>query len=250
MTVPSPLPRRAVARRSADRITVLVAAGDRQHSSHLEATLDDDRFAVRTTSSPSTAMDFDGVDCLVSASPTATDDLLERVRQQVPDLPVVVLVDAAGASTATLETIRTHRWVDYVLRHDGNVPAERLEHRIETLLERRRLEALSRRSLASVDLARDAIAIAAPDDDLEFTNRSFAVQFGTDRDDLPGTPWQELFTDETVARLETAAIPTVEDGWRWTGNGTARRVSGEPVSVRLRLVGLEDGSLVFVVDTA
>ena len=75
------------------------------------------------------------------------------------------------------------------------------------------------------------------------------MQFGADRDALCGTVWQTLFTDDCVERLEATAIPTVADGWRWTGSCTGLRGSGEPFDVRVRLGGLEDGSLVFGVDT-
>ncbi|SIR91613.1 PAS domain-containing protein [Natronorubrum thiooxidans] len=250
MTGPSMTPLRAAPASAANQLTVLAIVSDRQWRDQLEAGLDDDDFDVRTTaSSTPRSTCLDGVDCLVSEYPMATDDLLERVKERIPDLPVVFLVDESIASTTVIETVRAHQWIDYVRQQESDPPVEHLSHRIHTLIKRRRLEALSRRSLASVELASDAIAIAAPNDDLEFTNRSFAVQFGTDRDDLPGTPWQALFTDESVERLETAAIPTVADGWRWTGSCIGCRTSGETFPVKVRLGGLEDGSLVFAVDT-
>lgn len=244
-------PSRSLPASVADHTTVLAIVSDRQRRDRLESSLTDRRFAVRTAASGTPLpTDLEDVDCLVSEYPTATDDFLERVRQRRPDLPVVLLVDAAASPTAALETIRAHQWVDYIHHHEPATPVTHLEHRIQTLLERQRFEALSQRSLASIELAKDAIAIIGPDGDIEVTNRSFAVQFCVDQDELPGTPWQALFTDESVERLETAAIPTVTDGWRWTGNCTGRRPTGETVPVRIRLGSLEDGSLVFVVDTA
>lgn len=250
MTSPSMTPLRAEPAPAADQLTVLAIVSDRQCRDQIEASLDDDGFDVRTTAS-STPLStcLDGVDCLVSEYPMATDDLLERVRRRIPDLPVVFLVDESVASTTVVDTIRSHQWVDYVRQQESVIPVEHLGHRIQTLIERRRLEALSRRSLASVELSRDAVAIVDPDGDVEFTNRSFAVQIGADGDELSGTPWQALFTDESVERLETTAIPTVADGWRWTGSCTGCRTSGETFPVKVRLGGLEDGSLVFVVDT-
>ena len=76
------------------------------------------------------------------------------------------------------------------------------------------------------------------------------MQFGYDRDELVGRPWQTLFTDDSADRLETAAIPTVAEGWRWTGTCTGRRKSGTTMPIRVRLGGPENGGLVFVVETA
>lgn len=235
-----------------DPIVVLVVTNDRQYGDHLETTVADDDLTVRSVRSITDAVArLEDVDCLVGEYALVDgdgSDLLERVRDRDPELPVVLLVDGVEESTLAVDAVRAHRWADCLAQHATTVP-ERLGHRIRTLVEHRRLAALTRRSLASVELAQDAVAIATPGGDLEFANRSFAMQFGFDRDALLGTPWRELFTDDSVERLETAAIPTVADGWRWTGSCIGRRTSGATFTVRIRLGGLEDGSLVFVVDT-
>ncbi|WP_436346449.1 PAS domain-containing protein [Natronorubrum sp. FCH18a] len=233
-------------------ITALVVTTDRQYGARLETTVADD-VTIRTAESITDAMArLEDVDCLVSEYALADGDgidLLDRVRDRDPRLPVVLLVDESDESAVAVETIQSRRWVDCVTQRGATTLTDRLRHRVRTLVEHRRLAARSRRSLASVELAQDAVAITTPDGTLEFANRSFAVQFGADRDDLLGTAWQTLFTDACVERLETAAIPTVADGWRWTGSCTGQRESGELFDVRIRLGGLEDGSLVFGVDT-
>ncbi|WP_137291046.1 PAS domain S-box protein [Natronorubrum halophilum] len=237
----------------ADRITALVVVDDEQYRERIEATIgDDDGLSIRTRPSVTDPLTcLDDIDCLVSEYPAATgdgDDLLERVRERVPDLPVVFLVDDREGTAGIVDTVQNTRWTDYVSQRAATVAAERLGHRIRTLVHHRRLDALSRRSLASIELAQDPIAIVDPDGEFGFANRSYAMQFGYDRDALFGAPWQALFTDDSVERLETTAIPTVADGWRWTGTCTGRRKSGSTFPVRIRLGGLEDGSLVFVVD--
>jgi len=122
--------------------------------------------------------------------------------------------------------------------------------RVTDLLERHQLTHLSRRSLASIELAGDAIAIVDPAGEIQFASRSLTMRFGADSDELTGTPWQELFTDDAVSHLESVALPTVAEGWRWTGTCTARRRTGSTFPVRIRLGGLEDGSLVFAVSDA
>lgn len=199
---------------------------------------------------------FDGIDCLVVQPPTVTDDgsgdregstdvvdRLETIRSDAPELPVVVLVDERTPDL--VRTVRSYDWTAVLERDEAFA---RLAHRVLDLLERHRLAVLSRRSLASLEFAGDAIAIVDPDGDVQFASRSFAIQFGTDRDDLTGTPWRALFTDAAVAHLESAALPAVAEGWRWTGSCTGRRQTGATFPARVRLGGLEDGSLVFVVD--
>lgn len=216
---------------------------------------------------------FDGVDCLVVRTPTVADDgngdreesegstvgapgsetsddvigdvtdRLETIRNDAPELPVVVL--ANERTPALVRAVRSYDWTAVLERDEALV---QLADRVHDLLERHRLAVLSRRSLASLEFAGDAIAIVDPDGDVQFASRSFAMQFGTDRDDLTGTPWRALFTDAAVAHLESAALPAVAEGWRWTGSCTGRRQTGATFPARVRLGGLEDGSLVFAVD--
>lgn len=230
----------------AGEITAL-AVGDRQHTERVEAAVTDDRIAVLTAPSVTDALpELDNVDCFVGSYPSETETgLLERITQQRTDLPVVLLTDE-GATVG--DAVRSHGWIDWLDRSGATGDGERLSRRIRSLVERRRLAGLVRRSLAGIELAGDAIAIVAPDGTVQFTNRGFAMQFGYSRDELSGRSWRTLFTDDSVDRLETTAVPTVADGWRWTGSCTGQRKSGVTVPVRVRLDGPEDGSLVFVVE--
>jgi len=216
---------------------------------------------------------FDDIDCLVVQSPTTaanetedrgesgerTDDTtsdtptddesagdvadrLETIRTDAPELPVVVLADEL--TPALMRTVRSDGWTA-VAERDETLAL--LADRVHTLLERHRLTTLAR-PLPSVEFAGDGIAIVDPDGDVQFASRSFAMQFGSNRDALTGTPWRALFTDAAVSHLESAALPTVAEGWRWTGSCTGRRQTGATFPVRVRLGGLEDGSLVFAVD--
>lgn len=253
---------------------------DRNRHSHLTLLVDDDRRAadversfngdgadvvVETGAAPENARNrADAIDCLVIASAASTvpdageatgdgnatgidvaelDDHLEAIRTNAPDLPTVVLVEERTAEIT--RTVRSYDWTA-VLEEPETV--DRLADRVHSLLERHRLAALSRRSLASIEFAGTAIAVVDPSGDVQFASRSFAMQFGDDTDAIAGTPWRELFTDAAIDHLESDAIPTVAEGWRWTGTCTGRRRTGETFSAHVRLGGLEDGSLVFVVD--
>lgn len=232
----------------AEEITAL-AVGDRRHTERVEAAVaDDDRLAVRTAPSVADALpDLDDADCLVGSYPSENGtELLERGTRQTTDRPVVLLVDEG---TTVGDAVRSHRWIDWLDRSAATGDGGQLGRQIRSLVERRRLAGLTQRSLAGIELAGDAIAIVAPDGTVQFANRGFAMQFGYSRDELSGRSWRALFTDDSVDRLETTAVPTVADGWRWTGSCTGRRKSGVTFPVQVRLGGPEDGSLVFVVES-
>ena len=231
----------------AGEITAL-AVGERRHTERVEtAVADDDQLAVRTAPSVADALpELDDVDCFVGSYPPENGTgLLDRITEGTIELPVVLLVDEGSTVS---DAVQSHGWLDWVDRAAVTSDGERLRRRIRSLVERRRLADLSRRSLAGIELAGDAIAIAAPDDTIQFANRGFGMQFGYSHDELAGRSWRALFTDDSVGRLETAAVPTVADGWRWTGSCTGRRKSGVTFPVRVRLGGPEDGGLVFVVE--
>jgi len=218
----------------------------------LETDADGRRLEIRRSASVADALEtLDGVNCLVvdaAHARRAPEEFVDRVRTRRCGLPIVVLSSDPERTASLQRSLADVRWVDVLESDADDTLAERLRYRIPRLVEHHRLAALSNRSLAGVELARDAIAIATPRGCLEFVNRSFAMQFGYDRDALVTTPWETLFDDDTVDRLEATAIPTVVDGWRWTGTCTGRRRTGATFPTRVRLDGLEDGSLVFVVD--
>lgn len=187
-------------------------------------------------------------DTNATADTDTTDDVVDRletIRTDAPELPVVVL--AAEGSPELARAVRSVDWTAVIERDEA--PA-RIAARVHDLLERRRLAALSRRSLASLEFAGDAVAIVDPDGEIQFASRSLAMQFGAGRDGLDGTPWRELFTDAAVSHLESTALPAVAEGWRWTGSCTARRRTGSTFPATVRLGGLADGGLVIVVDEA
>ena len=234
---------------TAEPIAVTLVTDDDRYAERVESRAGDDLAIRRAGSLEAVISDADAADCLVVDETTAPDAAasLERIAQRLPELPIVLLAEDSTA-TAAVETIQSVRWGESLERIASAAGVDRLVHRIEAVVERCRLTALSRRTLTGVELADDAIAIVAPDGDLEFVNRPFAMAFGYDREALHGRPWRTLFTDDSVERLEGTAVPTVADGWRWTGTCTGRRNSGATVPVRVRLGGPGDGGLILVVE--
>ncbi|WP_254532091.1 PAS domain-containing protein [Natrinema gelatinilyticum] len=275
MLIPPPTSTQTARTVPADLRLLAVATGRRRD--HLETALEDDRsedgdplWTLETTATLADARNrLEEIDCLVVAPPTApadedapetaaeteaeaqnergdsdenVADLLEKIRASAPDLPIIVVANERTPELA--DAVRSHDLTAILERDDVS---DHLERRARDLVEYRRLAVLTRRTLASLEFAGGSIAIVGPDDRVQFASRVFAMQFGYDRDSLAGMPWQNLFTDAAVARLESTAIPTVAEGWRWTGNSTGRRKTGATFTAQLSLDGLEDGSLIFVV---
>ncbi|QCW01835.1 PAS domain S-box protein [Natrinema pallidum] len=264
MVVPTTIPAEPTVRTRPTRVTVLVVGGETVRDRVERAFTDEGTETIvetaATLADAITELETDDIDCLIVSLPraagsadtageaeTATETLdthLETVRSTMPDLPIVVL--AAERTPALAETVRSYDWTAVIERDETRT---RLADRVHDLLERHRLTTLSRRSLASIEFAGDAIAIVDAGE-IQFASRAFAMQFGYEHDAIPGTSWQALFTDDAVCHLESTAIPTVAEGWRWTGSCAGRRKTGTTFAVRVRLGGLEDGSLVFVIEEA
>ncbi|WP_226482069.1 PAS domain-containing protein [Natrinema amylolyticum] len=263
LTLPTAVSEPAVRLRPT-RLTVSVVGEDGIRD-RIERAFADDEIEITVEVAPTLAdavadRETDAADCLVLSSPPAAtadaetpvqtdvetlDERLETVRAAAPDLPVVVLADERTPELA--DAVRSYDWTVVIERDETRA---RLADRVSDLLERHRLTALSRRSLASVEFAGDGVAIVDPDGEIQFASRSFAMQFGYEHDALHGVSWRDLFTDDAVERLESTAIPTIAEGWRWTGTCTGRRTTGATFAARVQFGGLEDGSLVVVVDEA
>lgn len=224
---------------------------DRNRDNASERDRDDRPLRLRTASSLAAALEsIDGVDCFVCQHPFAGSEptaVLERVRRR-GTVPVLFVTGEPARAAEVRDAASEFRWTDVVAAADPARLRDRLSHRLPRLVERRRLSALSKRSFSGLELAGDAIAIVSPDGTVEFANRAFAVQFGTRRDAVTDRPWQDLFAPTAVDRLEETAIPTVEDGWRWSGTATGRRPNGADFEATVRVDGLEDDTLVFAVD--
>lgn len=211
----------------------------------------DDGLEIETVPSPADAPtaleDVDGVLAALESSNDAVD-LLATVREREPTLPIVLFSESADHRVA--RAVRSTPWADHRYDDGSDAALSLLVSRLRSLVTQRRTRLLADRVLAALESASDGIAIVAADGTVQTANRAYARTFGYDPTALIGRPWQDLYTDATVARLESTALPTVEDDWRWMGTCDGVSENGEIVSVRTSIAGLEDGGLVFVVSDA
>ena len=229
-------------------IDVLCVDADESYLSALETALgDDDGFVPVTERSAAAALRHVGdVDCVVSGSELSDGsglDLRDGVRHRDADLPF--LLHASESDSAVAEAALDGDATDYLPRDGASASVDLLKRRVREMVERRRATRSLRRLLVGVEAARDGIAVAGPDGDFRFVNRVYARRLGYDPDDLVGRPWRDAYAAEAVDHIESAALPSIESGWRWTGRCLERRKDGATTPTRTCIVGLDDGSLVF-----
>lgn len=233
-----------------DEITVLYVDDEPHYFDLVEQQFaDDPRLQLRRESSPATAADrFPDVDCVVSEYAMSERDgleVLEAARAFDPTLPFVLFTCASGDDLT--EALLASEWTEYLQKQGRSATIALLGRRIRQLVDHRRAVALARRTLAAMELSREGTAITATDGTFDVVNRAFAAAFGYDREALLGREWTDLFADSEVDRLESSALPTTKEGWRWTGRCDARRADGDAFTVRTAIARLADGTLAFTV---
>jgi len=221
--------------------TVLCVDDDSEYLALIRTAFDDrDDLLVVTETDADAALDrLDGVDCLVSAG----YDILDAVRDRAPGLPFV-LHTSSPAETVS-DVLLTDERTDYLQKGWSEPHMALLARRIQNLVARQRLATTVERYGAALETSREATLIVASDGAVAFVNERLASVLLEDRTTLEGRAWDDLFTDETLARLREEALPVTADGWCWTGPTTLRTRTGGITSPRTSLSRLDDGSLVF-----
>ncbi|MFB6087448.1 MAG: response regulator [Haloarculaceae archaeon] len=231
-------------------IAVLVVDDDPGIRDFVKAVLTEaDGFEVTLATGPNQAIErLDGTDCVVSDYEMPGRDgldLLADVRDRKPGVPFVLY--SSTTEPEVVSALHEREWTSFIAKNGAADTRLILPQRVRQLVACRRFETLSRQALTALDVAADGLAIVDRDGEFTVVNRAYAQWFGHDRDALVGESWHAVYTDEGIDRLESTAIPAVEDGWRWTGECPARRADGEPVVAPTSLVGLDDGGLVVAI---
>jgi PAS domain S-box-containing protein len=213
----------------------------------LEDTFDDEQFTIRTTGSTEDAMaTIEDVDCIVSTDRVeqTSVEFFERIRADDDTIPCILF--AFDPSTAPVTEILELEATDYVEANDARAGYHRLRHRVQQMVHVNRQSRRIRQQLATMASLRDGIGIVSPDGTYRFVNRVYALQFGYTPEEMVGRHWKTVYTDTEVERLESNALPSIADAWRWSGTCTGRQKDGDTFSAQTSLVGLENDGLVFL----
>lgn len=231
-----------------EQITVRFVDRESSFPDRIDAAIEcDDRIEAETATSLSAALDdLQSVDCVAGVANGGTGlELLASVRERAPALPVLLLADEPRSGV--VDELLSAESADLLRVVDRPGTADLFRRRVRLLVDHRRATTLARQGMAALESIGDGVALVTPDGDVQFANRLFAHHLGYAREDVVGRPWREFFTDEAVERVESEALPSVADGWRWVGTCAARRPDGETDRVPAAITRLDDGSTVFVV---
>ena len=91
------------------------------------------------------------------------------------------------------------------------------------------------------------IAILGPDGTYNYMNQAHAELFGyeTPKKLIDGN-WQQFYSDQRVAEIETEVLPVLEESGNWDGELTGQRRDGSEVVQRVSLATLPNGGLTCV----
>ena len=202
-----------------------------------------ERIAVETATSASEGLQRLGaapVDCVVAdyEMPAQTGlELLEAVREERPDLPVI-LFTGEGSEAVASDAIAAGV-TDYLRKSAVSGQYGMLANRIHDVVDSAADERERRRHLDAIETAREGIAILE-DERFAFVNEAYAELYGYDRAELRGAHWERVYPAEVVPELRTEILPTVRETGRWHGRAPGHRADGSTFPAD-RAVSLTDG---------
>ncbi|EMA08932.1 PAS domain S-box protein [Haloarcula marismortui] len=97
---------------------------------------------------------------------------------------------------------------------------------------------------AAMEASMDGISVLDDDREYIYMNEAHAAVFGYDPDDLIGSSWRRLYSDEEVERIRQEVFPELEEHGQWRGETVGRQRDGSPVTQELALSLLDDGKLI------
>ena len=206
-----------------------------------------DYFDVVSKTDPRDALDClneTDVDCIVSdyEMPGLDGlDVLERVRDEYPDLPFV-LFTGKGSEEIASEAI-SNGVTEYLQKGGGTEQYEVLANRIEQAVARYRAERQVTRGFHAIETALDGISLLDGGGRFIYVNKSYADITGYDRGELLGEQWEMLYRDEEIDRVHTEMLPQARAN-RWEGRTVYVRKDGDLVDVDHRLTYTSDDTLI------
>ena len=188
---------------------------------------------------------FEAVVCDYDLPDGTGIDLLERVRDRNPNLPVV-LFTGKGSEEVASEAISAGV-TDYLQKRGGIDQYEVLVNRVRNAVDRYRLMRQVDRVAAALEAASEPIGILGADGTYLFVNEAYASVYGSSRREVVGTHWTEFYPEEEVERFSEEILPQVTDEGHWNGDAVVHGSDGELVRERLALTHTTDGGHVCIV---
>ena len=230
-------------------VRILHIDDDRAFSELVSTVLQRERdyFDVVSRTDPRDGLDClkeTGVDCIVSdyEMPRLDGlDVLERVRDEYPDLPFV-LFTGKGSEEIASEAI-SKGVTEYLQKGGGTEQYEVLANRIEQAVARYRAERQVTRGFHAIETALDGISLLDGEGQFIYVNESYADITGYDRGELLGEQWEILYRDEEIDRVHDEMLPQAR-ATKWEGQTVYVRKDGDLVDVDHRLTYTSDDTLI------
>ena len=179
-------------------------------------------------------------------------DLLAGVREQNPELPVVLVADdgserlaSEAISAGVTDYFRRERLADDAERFVDAVGDAATSYSEPTAVTR---DPTAEATREETD-AETATAVLDADGAFSYLTEAYADVYGYDREDLLGESWELLVPDGQVERLREEAIPEAERTGSWSGRTTGLRADGRTVPERRSLARTTDGGYVCTVQS-
>lgn len=233
----------------AETVCVLHIEDDRNFSDLVATFLHEKRdyFDVKTENDPRDGLkrlEENNVDCVVCDYDMPELNglaVLERVRDQYPDLPFI-LFTGKGSEEIASEAI-SKGVTEYLQKGGGSDQYDVLANRIEQAVARHRAERQVVRGFRAIETAHDGISLLDDDGRFIYVNEAYAEITGYDREELLGEHWDILYPDDEKARVYEEMLPQARED-EWTGQTVYDRKDGESVNVDHRLAFTDDGTLI------
>lgn len=212
-----------------------------------------DRISVETETSPEAALErlmsesgeFDCIVCDYEMPSMNGIELLERVREEFPDLPFI-LFTGKGSEEVASEAI-SKGVTDYLQKEVGTDQYTVLANRIANTVARRRAERRMHLGYLAMATSREGIGILDTSGHYIYVNPAYAELTGYDRASLLGEHWEMLFREEDAERISSEVLPKVPVDGLWTGETTIIRGDGEEMTIDHALTFADDGSMICLI---
>lgn len=189
-----------------------------------------DRLTVETATSASEGLDrLDATDfdCIVSdydMPGRSGIEFLDAVREDHHDLPFI-LFTSKGSEEVASKAISAGV-TGYLQKESGTDQYAILANRIESYVERARVQRERQRQLHAIETAQEGISILDEDGHFIYVNEAYADLYGYDPEEMVGEHWELIYRAEDVREISEEIIPTVEEQGKWHGRTIGLRADG------------------------
>jgi len=210
-----------------------------------------DGVVVQTETSPTEAFDVvdsERIDCVLVGNQFADMDgldLVARLRERAPDLPVFLCPDDGSEQLASAAI--SAGVADYFPKEQVTTGYEQLADSVTDAVARYRQ--VRKRDLVheALETVSEGIALLDSDRRVAYVNRSCALLYGYDPSGILGERYERLVPAYEASRLKEMAWPKLEQTGAWRGRSWGLRADESTFPKSLSITTLDDRGYVCVV---